>query len=269
MEPYLALMIGNSRLHWGLFTNRGLELTWDTNYFATSTIHQLGQSPTPEKLSSIIFDSNFLPGYLSTTLAGYLPQNLFIASVVPSQTELWREYANARIITLEQIPLQGLYSTLGIDRALALWGAGKMWGFPILVIDGGTALTFTGANIHNRLIGGAILPGLGLQIATLADKTGQLPHINLPQKLPQRYAKNTQEAIQSGIIYTMVAGMKDFMETWWRDFPQSKVVITGGDCQILVHYLQLQFPAIAKHLIVEPNLIFMGMGEIISTHTAE
>ncbi len=269
METYLALMIGNSRLHWGLFSHKGLELTWDTNYFATSTIHQLGQSPTPEKLSSIIFDSDFLPGNLSTTLPDYLTRNLFIASVVPSQTELWREYANAHIITLEQIPLQGLYSTLGIDRALALWGAGKTWGFPVLVIDGGTALTFTGANIHSHLMGGAILPGLGLQIATLADKTGQLPRINLPQQLPPRYAKNTQEAIQSGIIYTIVAGIKDFIETWWRDFPQSQVVITGGDRQILVHYLTLQFPAIAKHLIVEPNLIFMGMGEIISTHTGE
>nr|WP_268807238.1 pantothenate kinase [Calothrix rhizosoleniae] len=259
METYLALMIGNSRLHWGLFTQKGLELTWDTDYFGTSTIHRLVNSLTQEQ-----FSSDFLPENISTALAHHVPENLFIASVVPSQTKLWHKHHNVRIITLEQVPLQGVYSSLGIDRALALWGAGKTWGFPILVIDGGTALTFTSADINCSLVGGAILPGLGLQISTLGEKTGQLPHVNLPLQLPPRYAINTQEAIQSGIIYTIMAGIKDFVEIWWRDFPQGKVVITGGDRQILVNYLQLQFPAIAKHLIMEANLIFLGMGEIIA-----
>ncbi len=256
METYLALMIGNSRLHWGLFANKSLIMTRDTDYFTPSVIHQLAQSPNLEELSSMIFSSH--------SPSPQLPQSLFVASVVPSQTELWQTYPNVTIFTLKQVPLRGLYSTLGIDRALALWGAGRTWGFPVLVIDGGTALTFTGADNHYSLVGGAILPGLGLQFATLAKKTGQLPHVDIPQQLPPRYALNTQNAIQSGIIYTIIAGIKDFIETWWRDFPQGRVAITGGDRQILFHYLQLQFPAIANHVIVEPNLIFLGMGEIIS-----
>jgi len=163
------------------------------------------------------------------------------------------------VITLEQVPLQGMYSTLGIDRALALWGAGQKWGFPILVIDGGTALTFTGADANRCLVGGAILPGLGLQLATLAGRTGQLPIVDLPQRLPPQYALNTQEAMQSGVIYTLMAGIKDFVEAWWRSFPQGHVVVTGGDRTMLVSYLQFQFPEIAARLSVEPNLIFWGM----------
>ena len=31
------------------------------------------------------------------------------------------------------------YATFGVDRALALRGAGEKWGWPVLVIDGGTA----------------------------------------------------------------------------------------------------------------------------------
>jgi type III pantothenate kinase len=251
-------MIGNSRLHWGLLSDRNLEKTWDTDYIPPPVIHQLVQSPTPERLYQILPDD--LP-------RDRLPKSLFLASVVPSQTELWQNYPHAQIITLEQVPLQGLYATLGIDRALALWGAGSHWGFPTLVIDTGTALTFTGANANCSLVGGAILPGLGLQLATLQVKTGQLPHVSPSQNLPHRYAVNTQEAIQSGVIYTLLAGMRDFIESWWGDFPQSSVVITGGDRQILYHYLQLQYPAIAKNLIVEPNLIFLGMKKIIfATH---
>jgi len=63
--------------------------------------------------------------------------------VVPNQRELWANYGNLRIITLKDIPLLDLYPTFGIDRALAVLGAGKKYGFPCLVIDAGTALTFT------------------------------------------------------------------------------------------------------------------------------
>jgi Type III pantothenate kinase len=34
------------------------------------------------------------------------------------------------------------YPTLGTDRALALRGAGKQWGYPVMVVDCGTAMTF-------------------------------------------------------------------------------------------------------------------------------
>ena len=159
--------------------------------------------------------------------------------------------------------MHGLYSTLGIDRALALWGAGNKWKFPILVIDGGTALTYTGADANHTLVGGAILPGLGLQLASLGKKTGQLPYVIPPESPPQRYELNTQTAIQSGVIYTLISGVKDFVESWWEDFPESSVVITGGDCRLLYNYLQVQYPVIAKRLHIDRNLIFVGMKKII------
>jgi len=47
---------------------------------------------------------------------------LYLASVVPSQTALWQTYPDVHVITLNQVPLQSVF-TLGIDRALALcWG---------------------------------------------------------------------------------------------------------------------------------------------------
>jgi type III pantothenate kinase len=243
----LALMIGNSRLHWALFIGEALSCSWDTKYLSAEAVQQLAKSQTID---------NFPPIPSSPLLP------LSLASVVPNQTEIWQTYPNVRIITLDNVPLLGVYPTLGIDRALALWGAGKSWGFPMLVIDGGTSLTFTGANDDHYLVGGAILPGLGLQFATLAQKTGKLPYVELPQQLPQRFALNTSEAIQSGVIYTLLAGVKDFVEAWWRDFPEGNVAITGGDGQLLRNYLQSQFPEIGARLIVEPNLIFWGMGAL-------
>ncbi|MGB3754744.1 MAG: pantothenate kinase [Rivularia sp. (in: cyanobacteria)] len=233
-KTWLALIIGNSRLHWGLFTGENLTKAWDTNYLSTPSSPS---SPSPP---------------------------LFIASVVPAQTELWQNYPNVNFITLNEIPLNNLYPTLGIDRALSLLGAGETWGFPMLVIDAGTALTFTGGDNHRNLIGGAILPGLGLQFSTLTNKTGQLPNVELPQQLPPRYAINTSEAIQSGIIYTILAGIKDFIAAWLQNYPESKIAITGGDRTLLFNHLKSQYPKISQRIIVEKNLILWGIQKTVS-----
>ncbi len=256
---WLALEIGNSRLHWALFRGKTLDFTWDTGHLPESVIQQLAQCHTLNDLLLVIF-----PNHHKTAASLLSLPPIFIASVVPSQTALWENYPDVEIITLDQVPLLGMYPTLGIDRALALWGAGKVWGFPMLVIDAGTTLTFTGADINRCLVGGAILPGLGLQFSTLGQKTGQLPIVETKviTSLPPRFALNTPEAIQSGVIYTLIAGIRDFTKAWWDLFPQGKIAIKGGDRTLLFNYLQGLYPEIAAHLIVEPNLIFWGMGEI-------
>ncbi|WP_353933156.1 pantothenate kinase [Okeanomitos corallinicola TIOX110] len=229
-------MIGNSRLHWGLFINGELNTTWDTEHLQNSPPHP--RTPSPP---------------------------LLIASVVPTQTTKWQNYPNAEFITLDQISLGRIYSTLGIDRALAVFGGGKVYGFPILVIDAGTALTFTGADANQNLIGGAILPGLGLQFSSLGQKTGQLPLLKVGevQELPPRFALDTKSAIQSGIIYTLLAGIKDFIAHWLLLFPDSKIAITGGDSKLLGSYLKEQFPEIGERIILDKSLIFLGMREIV------
>ncbi len=257
-KTWLALTIGNSRLHWGLFTGETLMYTWDSNYVGADVVQQLAEYRgsgqwgigSNEKEIEILLASSSLP----------IP--LKIASVVPAQTQIWQSYPDVQIITLKNIPLRAMYPTFGIDRALALLGAGSFFGFPVMVIDAGTALTFTSADSHHTLVGGAILPGLGLQLATLATQTGQLPNVKLPQQLPPRLAMNTSEAMQSGVIYTLLAGIKDFLQAWWQDFPDGKVVITGGDRTLIIEYLLKQFPEIAERISVEANLIFWGMREI-------
>jgi type III pantothenate kinase len=184
--------------------------------------------------------------------------HLYLASVVPKQTELFLDYPDLNLIQLTDIPLKNLYPTLGIDRALAVLGSGETYGFPSLVIDGGTALTFTGVNQNRELIGGAILPGLGLQFQSLSLKTAALPRLNLPQSLPTRWAMNTEDAIASGILYTVLSGLVNFIEDWLGQFPKSNVILTGGDGERLLHYLQEIYPNVANYCKFDPHLIFWG-----------
>lgn len=224
-----ALMIGNSRSHWAEFTGATLQKTWDTPHLPPLGHPQ--RSPVP----------------------------LIMASVVPAQTSLWQDDPQVRILSLKDLPLQGLYSTLGIDRALAVLGVGTEFGWPVCVIDAGTALTFTGANVNKQLVGGAILPGLGLQLSSLTEKTATLPPVSLPEILPERWATTTATAIQSGVIYTVLAGVREFIEQWQSEFPQSKIALAGGDSKQLLSYLQARWPHLAETLIEAPQAIFWGI----------
>jgi type III pantothenate kinase len=112
-------------------------------------------------------------------------------------------------------------------------------------------------------VGGAILPGLRLQWQSLATKTAALPEVKFPERLPNRWTLNTPEAIQSGVIYTSLAGIRDFIEDWLEQFPNSRIALTGGDAKILLCYLQIQFPNLAQRIILDANLIFWGMRSLV------
>lgn len=247
LQPYwLALAIGNSRLHWGLFNNCDLIDFGDSNHLS----HPYGDR---HRLIQQISASRNLECL-----------TIYLASVVPEQTKWWLEYPQLKQITLSDIPLNNLYPTLGIDRALAVWGAGNKYGYPCLVIDGGTALTLTGVDDRENLVGGAIIPGLRSQLNSLQQKTAALPEINLPPSLPARWALDTESAIASGVIHTAIATVVDFINDWCDLFPHSKVILTGGDGRLLYNYLHNSRKLLTFALKTDPHLIFWGIRSVIS-----
>jgi type III pantothenate kinase len=231
IDRWFALVIGNSRLHWAEFCDRQLQKTWNAPHFS-------GDEPQP------IFAA---------------PEDVWIASVVPQQSQFWANYASAHWIQLQDVPVQNLYPTLGIDRALALWGAIACYGGPVLVIDAGTALTFTGADGNHALVGGAILPGMRLQFEALHQGTAQLPNVAAARLMGDRWQLSTEGAILSGIGYTLAAGIQSFVEDWWCRFPGSAVVVTGGDGDRIHRQLQQSAPELSDRLTVNSDLVFLGI----------
>lgn len=252
---WLALSIGNSRLHWAWFQGEICKQVWHTPHLDASAGEKLIHAWNRGELWSGEME---FPGPGGCEAIAPNPP-LWIASVVPHQLALWQSYRRYNRITLGDLPLLGLYPTLGIDRALALVGAATESGWPVLVVDAGTALTLTGADSQGRLVGGAILPGFGLQLQSLTEKTAALPSITFPVTLPPRWALTTPEAIASGVVYGIGSGVRDFIEDWWQRFPTSAVVITGGGGEILLRYLHQSAPDMAKQAIAMPDLIFLGI----------
>lgn len=240
---WLAVVAGNSRLHWAWFKHDTLSATWDTNHLINSVKHRLPHLFLHPDL--IDRDLTQIPVYL--------------ASVVAHQTKYWCNYHNLTLVSLNDVRLTNIYPSLGVDRALAASGAIAIYNQSCLVIDGGTALTFTGVDSQRRLIGGAILPGLRSQLLSLKQKTSALPEIVLPNSLPSRWALDTDTAIASGILHTAIAGIYSFVTDWLQHFPYSQIVFTGGDGELLAKLFLQHFPQLTDKTTVNRNLVFQGL----------
>lgn len=248
-QRWLALAIGNSRFHWGWFDRTCLLQAWDSDHLSADRICELASGQT---------EWHQLPDFPAIASQ----PELWLVSTVPEQTNLWRSYPHLHTIALTEIPLENLYPTLGIDRALAAWGAGEQFGFPILLIDGGTALTITGINAMAELVGGAILPGVRLQWRSLAQSTAALPEVFAVKQLPDRWATSTPDAIQSGVMHSLIAGLQGFIGDWRQQFPESAIAITGGDGALL-HQILTQLDAMLP-IFYQPHLLLESMARLRS-----
>ncbi len=239
-ESWLALVIGNTHYHWAKFQGKQLIQAWD--------------EPHPQSL-------NF--AHLSLQAESNSTPELWLASVVPRETQRWQKYPNLHQIHLADIPLKNCYPTLGIDRALGAWGALAQYGGPLLLIDGGTALTLTGIDAEMTLQGGSILPGLGLMAHSLTQGTAALAKIQFKfEHLPTRWGLDTETAIHSGIIYTVLDGLWGFMQAWQARYPGSQIIFTGGDGELLVSGLY-QLNKINQTLATyDPHVIFRGIANL-------
>lgn len=248
-QSWLAIALGNSRNHWAQFESGAIAAQGHSRHLqAAETAISLAKLPWWSRLSPEV--------------------PLVVASVVPEQWQRLQEYlpATTRIYNLGTLPLPlgGVYPGFGLDRGLAALGAGQRWGFPLLLIDGGTALTFTGLDERRSLVGGAILPGLALQYRALVqgtalDESGGI----LGAALPSRWALETGEAIRSGIIYTLLAGVEQFINQWQQRFPESAIVLTGGDGARLAAGLPAIAPKVAAGVVLDAEALFWGMAAML------
>lgn len=243
MTDWLALVIGNTRWHWAWFADSDLKHVWHHPHLSEAPLQSFWSHQTrlsPSQLAEI---------------------DIWAVSVVPSQAQYLEDLASVHWIT--NFPLKGVYATMGLDRAATLWGAGETYGWPTLVIDGGTALTFT-AGAEQTFVGGAILLGLRSHLAALHSYTAALPTIEPPDYLPSRWATDTSSSIQSGVVHTILDSIHHFIQSWRQQYFETTTLFTGGDGQYLYQlyqqkYLTKQNQALQNSTWFEPNLMFYGI----------
>ena len=101
------------------------------------------------------------------------------------------------------VPIKNRYKNpkqVGQDRLVGAYGAMKIYGCPLIVVDLGTAITFDVISPKGEYLGGAIVPGIRLSAESLFLKTALLPHIEI-QAPRHIIGKTTQESMLSGLFY--------------------------------------------------------------------
>jgi type III pantothenate kinase len=268
-RPCFALAIGNSRLHWLWQEPPEPPVIWHTPHLsATAIAHWVahrGRTDALPGLGEQGSDRPYRPHWRDH------PPLLTLASVVPEQTRRWQAaYGPTYCIQLEDIALDGLYPTLGIDRALALWGLIQECSAPALVIDAGTALTVTGADGHHRLVGGAIMPGLALQLRSLGQSTAALPQLTLRSDArPPLWATTTSEAIASGVLHGLGAAVRQRLVAWRQRYPNSAIALTGGDGPVLDAQLRATDPELMAGVYLMPDLLLQSMQRWIQSQASD
>lgn len=142
--------------------------------------------------------------------------------------------------------------TLGKDRIAGAVGSYEYFpGFPILIIDIGTALTIDFVSASGVFEGGIISPGPELRYKALHEFTGKLP-LFAPVEDTNTMGSSTQSAIESGVQNGLLFEINEYILTFQKQYSNLKVVLTGG-----YYYLfdkKIKYPIFADAFLIPKGL---------------
>ncbi|MFZ2904933.1 MAG: type III pantothenate kinase [Cyclobacteriaceae bacterium] len=226
----LAVDIGNTDITLGLYDQNQWAHIWRIT--AASNRPELFYGI---KLREYFFEAGIKPAAV---------QKIVVSSVVPSLTD--------RIITVvttlfekrpivlapdvyRKLPIEVLNPyEIGSDLVANALAAFVKFKRNCIVVDFGTALTFTTISGQGKILGVSIAPGLKTAIKSLSQNTAKL--FDVPLELPQSaLGKNTVHAIQAGILLGyegLVESMLQRIKDELSDL-QCATVATGGLSSII------------------------------------
>jgi type III pantothenate kinase len=187
---------------------------------------------------------------------------IVISSVKPAWTKIIKEIVQRSLdeeilIIGKDIPLPMTLwvdepEMVGTDRVISAAAAYDVVGDAVVVADFGTAVTIDLVDQNGIFLGGVICPGFEISAKALRDYTAQLPNIKITKpKAP--YGKNTVDAINCGLYYSIVGALQEIIRRYAEKFGKwPQTVITGsgakviaGDCEFIDNYV--------------PNLVVKGI----------
>ena len=251
----LAIDIGNTNIVFGIYRNGEWRNVWRI---------QTDPGKTADEYE-VIFRSLFLGAGVNNNEIG----RIVLSSVVPSLNDdfaqLTGRFFQQKMVVLGPetfylLPIKILNPyEIGTDLVANATAAFSMYKSPCMIIDFGTALTFTTLSGSGEILGVSIAPGLGTAIKSLAGNTAQLPHVQLSEP-PSVLGKNTVHAIQSG-IFIGYGGLVDRIIDKTEEELQQKlnVIATGGFSNFFANHSS-RIDHIAGNLTLDGLRIF---GELV------
>jgi type III pantothenate kinase len=221
----LAIDVGNTNIHFGLWKNNMWALSWR----ARTVLEKM-----PDEYAVLV--RNFLA---SSNLNFRDITGVAIGSVVPPLTlacaEMTRRYLDIEPLVITSKTKTGIKIDIdqpeqaGADRIINAAAVVALYQTPAIVIDFGTATTFDVVSRDGAYKGGAIAPGIMVAHDALVSRTARLHKIDI-EPPPCAIGRNTIHAMQSGIVLgyiSLVEGLVARLKAAMDDDP-IQVIATGG-----------------------------------------
>jgi type III pantothenate kinase len=142
--------------------------------------------------------------------------------------------------------------SIGADRLANATAVAELYGYPAIVVDFGTAVTFDVVSERRAYVGGVIALGLESMTNFLYQRTALLPRLSL--KEPKRaVGRSTVEAMRSGAVFGYRGLVREILgQIKAEQFPRRKVVVvaTGGYARLIAEGLP-DIGAIDQRLTLE------------------
>jgi type III pantothenate kinase len=171
-----------------------------------------------------------------------------VCATVPAVLHEWREMLRTYYGDLPQVIVEPGIRTgvpvlmdnpreVGTDRIVNALAASALYGGPAVVVDFGTATTFDVVSARGEYVGGAIAPGIDISLEALGRRGAQLRKVELlrPRSV---IAKNTVEALQSGVLYGFASAVDGIVARMREELGvaagELTVIATGGLAPLVV-----------------------------------
>jgi type III pantothenate kinase len=204
--PLLAADIGNSHTVLGLLDRGEVSADWRIS--------------TDDRRSADEW-AVLLRGLLGTGIEEV--DGIAVCATVPAVLHEWRAMLSRHFPEVAAVVVEPGVRTgipvlmdnpreVGADRIMNALGALTDYGGPSIVVDfGGTATTFDVVNGAGQYVGGAIAPGIEISLEALGRRGAQLRKVE-PVRPRTVIAKNTVEALQSGLVFGVAAQVEGIVD---------------------------------------------------------
>jgi len=252
----LAFDIGNSDITVGLWKDDEWKHIW--------------RIPSKPDLPELYFGVKIRDYFFESGTEINLVDTIVLSSVVPAMTDkiknVSRTLFDKEPVVLgpkvyDQLPIE-ILNPFEIGSDLVANAAAAYFKFKqtCIVVDFGTALTFTTISAGGKILGVSIAPGLKTAIRSLSQNTAKL--FDVPLVMPNSaLGKNTVTAIQSGILIGYEGLVRNMVLKIREELKEECPAIATGGLLSIISPLHDFFYA------VEPNLTLDGLrmiGEVVN-----
>ena len=143
-------------------------------------------------------------------------------------------------------------ASVGADLVVGCVAVLEKYPCPCIILDMGTATTFSVMDAKKNMLGGCIMPGVRISLDALSTRTAQLPQIGLfkPEKI---IGANTVDCMNAGMVYGMAAMIDGVCDRIEEELGSACTVIaTGGIARDIT-------PFCKRDVILDENLLLEGL----------